>query len=359
MMRVWLSKNALLLLLIVIGLMSCASKPELLAWTDAVLVAERKLQNGDFSAALVDFESLEQSALFRSDAVEMSMRQAEVHRRAGEFHTAEQVLDSLEKSKRWVDREQLAKIVYLRGRILHDSGLTEQAQKYLMRVVNSFPKTAYGWRAWVFLKPQLEKQLTEDEFLALCRKMFRRHRDSPIADNFMYEAAHRYFQKNTKGGNQRALELYQLFLDTWIMETSGFWDDVVWELSLLYHRMHRYKEEEDALQRLLATREPGWPSSSDLKTYKYAYMRIAKLHMFEFNSPRQAAKLFHAYEDEYPTSIFRDDMIWWEGHAWLRAGDTSKAKAAWARLAKAYPESKYLRRIRSNYPAPTAETPIP
>jgi tetratricopeptide (TPR) repeat protein len=340
-------------------IVGCASKPELTQWTSDVLVAERKLQHREYAAALSDFEHLEASALFRSDAVEMRMRQAEVHRRAARYDEAIQIMSDLERKRRWVDREQLAKIVYLKGRMIDDSGKHAHAEKLLFRVLNAFPKTAFGWRAWVFLKPRFEERLNEDEFIELCRGLFKRHRKTPIADNFIYAAAHRYFTRGTSEGNARALKLYEQFLQIWIFETSGFWDDVVWELSLVYHRLGRYDDEERLLEKLLSTRQPGWPSPSDLKSYKYAYMRIAKLYMFELKRPGKAADLFRGYEEAFPDSIFRDDMLWWEGHAWLLAGDRVKAEQSWQRLATLYPESKYIRRVKNGHPAPTVETPIP
>jgi len=343
----------------VLLLVGCASNPALVQWTSDVLVAERKLQHREYAAALADFERLEKNALFRTDVVEMRMRQAEVYRRANNFPSALKIMVDLENEKAWVDREQLAKILYSKGRILDDAGASERAEALLTRVLNTFPNTAFGWRSWVFLKPRLERRLGEDAFIELCRKMFKRHRNTSIADNFIFEAAHRYFLRKTPEGNVRARKLYERFMTIWIFETSGFWDDVAWELSLVYHRLGLYRDEESLLERFLATREPGWPSPSDLKNYKYAYMRIAKLYMFEFEKPERAARLFQQYEEAFPYSIFRDDMLWWSGHAWLKAGKQSNAEQTWERLKKQYPESKYIRRIQAGYPAPTMETPIP
>ena len=339
---------------------SCASNPALIAWSDDVLVAERQLQHRQYDAALRSFTALEASAHFRFDRVEMRMRQAEVYRRQGAFSAASEILSKLDQSKEWVDREQHAKILYLLGRVYDDAGQTKRAQRHLMQVINHFPKTAFGWRAWVFMKPRLEERLSDVDFIELCRRMFQRHRDTPIADNFMYEAANRYFRMETSEGDKNAASLYERFLEIWILETSGFWDEVVWELSIVYHRMGRYQDEESLLQRLLATREPGgWPGTNDLKSYKYAYMRIAKLHMFELSQSEHAAELFHDYGRQYPASIFQDDMLWWEGYAWLRAGQRKKAQKTWASLKARFPESKYVRRLNEGHPGPTKETQIP
>ncbi|MFT5435141.1 MAG: hypothetical protein ACI9OJ_005858, partial [Myxococcota bacterium] len=142
------------------------------------------------------------------------------------------------------------------------------------------------------------------------------------------------------------------FLKRWGLETSGFWDDAMWELSLVYHRQKRFKDEIRLLGDFIYTREETWLGSYELKNYKFAHLRIAKIYYVDYQDFRKAAEIFAEFPGQWPYSIFQDDALWWEAHAWRKAGEHALAETKFAELMRRWPDSKYTRRVKEGAAAP-------
>ena len=122
---------------------------------------------------------------------------------------------------------------------------------------------------------------------------------------------------------------------------------------LVHHRAGRYLDEIDLLRKLLATREfTTWIGSYEITNYKHALMRIGRVYFEDLRDYAAAVAVFRDFPGRFPLSRYKDDALWWLGHALTRAGKPAAGKAAHARLLKEYPESKYSRRVRQRRAPP-------
>lgn len=324
----------------------------MMAWTDRVLAAERTLSEGRHAKARAEFEALERSALSRADRVHAQLRQAESLRRDGRFGAAEALLRGVVRGSKGLDREQVAKLRYQLARVVLDAGRRSDGEAQLRELVLRLPDTIYAHRAFIYLRGAL-RQRDKGRYAEWCRTMYRERPDSALADNLIYEAARVFYERATPEGDRKAARLYRKILERWGFSTSPVWDDAIWELSLVHHRAGRYLDEIDLLRKLLATREfTTWIGSYEITNYKHALMRIGRVYFEDLRDYAAAVAVFRDFPGRFPLSRYKDDALWWLGHALTRAGKPAAGKAAHARLLKEYPESKYSRRVRQRRAPP-------
>lgn len=339
---------ALLALLLWAG---CARSPELTAWSDRMLVAERNLSRGNYDVAMKDFELLQRNALGRSDEIYARMRQAEVHRRAGRHKPAIALMHTLAHSIKDADPELQVKVHYRYARQLIDGGQVERGHAKMQRIMDRFPNAAFGTRAFVYLRG-VQKERGEKAFLAWLKKGYKDHPDSALADNFLYEAAHIAYKKNTREADRVAENHYALILKRWRFESSGHWDDALWELSHVLHRRGRYPEELRLMALILSKRETTWLGSEQIAFYIPAFLRIGQVLHQNLRRFDDAAAHFAKYPTIWVNSRREDDFLWWEAWSLKRAGREESARAAFDRLVRRWPESKYAKRVKSGAPGP-------
>ncbi len=342
-------------LLLALSCLGCAIDPHEIRWHDDAVLAEKLLDDRDYEGARARFAELERRAQWEGDRVAMRFRQAEALRRAGRFAEAEAALKELGARTRKDDADRRAKAQYLRARLQGDRGDDAGALRRLHRVVERFPSTVWGHRAFLYLRGHYrESEAGRRIFVRWCRERYRSAPNSAMADNFLYEAARIAFDRETEAGDARALALYEKILARWGFTTSPIWDDAIWEASLIHHRRGRFAAEIDLLERLLSTREETWLGSYEIKNYKWAAFRKAQVLFQDLHAYESAAQAFARIPVEYPLSLLKDDALWWEAHAWQRAGRADLARARFEALLRDWPESKYSRRVRENHPGPPA-----
>ena len=334
-------------------LLGCGRDPAMVDWTDRLLRAERKLDTGNAVGAMEDFRILERSALSAADRVHAWIRIAEVHRRTGDFSRAEHILSEQSRVARDMDRELLAKLHYYRGRVVIDSGDVERGQALLQRVMNHFPNQVFGGRAHNYLRGRVRAR-GEAAFLAWCQREYLLLKGTDLADNMLYDTGRTYFERETPSDDERAAEFYGVILERWNFFNGPLYDDALWDLSLIYHRRQEYALEIDLLHRLLATREvTATPLGTyQIPKYRQAVFRLGRIYYEDLGQFEDAAAEFARFREMWPSSRRKDDTLWWEAHAWKRAGNTDKAEALFARLLREYPDSKYSRRVREGHPGP-------
>ena len=215
-----------------------------------------------------------------------------------------------------------------------------------------FASTTYGLRAFQILRTRYRKR-DKENFAVWCSQQFKQLKSSPLADNFLYEAGRVFFERKTVVGDKKAAHLFQRIRTQWKFETSPLWDDATWDLSLVRHRQGQYVDEIALLHDLLSTREPTWLLGSyDIKNYKHAAFRIGMVYYEDLKQYAEAAKQFNAFPKLFKHSTYRDDAMWWEGNAWLRAEQPHKAQRAFQRLLKEYPNSQLAKQIQEQKQAP-------
>lgn len=333
-------------------LAACARDPAMKRWTDDVAIAERMLDDGKVESARVEFQRLERLASSPADVRTMRLRQAEALRRQQRWDEADALLVLVLRTPE-LAVAQRAKAHYLRARIALDRGDVAGGEARLRRVIDHFPSSVYAHRAFEYLRGELRER-DPAALLDWCREEYRKHPDSGLADNFAYEAGRIYFER---GEDDRALELYALVMKRWRFETSGLWDDALWETSLIRHKRREFPAEIALLDELLSHREETWIGSYEIRNFKYAALRLARIYHDDLKDYERAAKAFHAFPIEFPNSLFKDDALWYEAWSWQKAGRTEEAKAAFTRLAAEYPDSKYTRRVQEGRPGPDPDAP--
>jgi len=332
------------LVVIVTLLSACASDPVLIAWTDRSLAAERILSAGQYATALAEFQALEASARSDFDRVQAKTRRAEVHRRAGRLKQYEALLREVVGESHKFDHETQAQLRWLHARAVLDLGQDARGERLLNELMNRRPQMIFGHRAFLYLATTYRQRDT-DLLIEWCRRGYRRHTDTDLADNFAYEAARAHYLRNTEVDDAAATKLYGIVLERWGFESSPLWDDALWELSMIHHRRGRFHAELDLMKRLLSTRDTTWLGSYQIKNYRFAHFRIGKLYYFELADAEKAARQFADFEKVWPHSRLVDDTLWWRGHALLKAGKRKAAEGVFARIRRDYPESKYVRRM--------------
>jgi outer membrane protein assembly factor BamD (BamD/ComL family) len=324
----------------------CARSPELVEWSRQAAHAERLLEQGRYKESRRVFEQLSARAHFEGDVVYSQVRRAQAFSRERRYPEAVRLLNKLLKEQKDGDRELYAKLLYLRARVDLDRGKKEHGERLLDRLVQHYPKTTFGHRSFLLLRGRLRSR-DRQAYVDWCRERYPRLRDTPLADNLLYEAARVYFEQETAEGNRKAAPLYAKIRTRWHFHTSPLWDDATWDLSLVRHRQGRYEEEIHLLRELLDTREPTWLwGSYDIGNYKHAAFRIAMVHYRQFHNYERAARLFHRFPEHFRKSRFRDDALWWEGQSWLRAGKETEAIRAFETLVNEHPNSRYTQRVR-------------
>lgn len=344
------------LLILVTALAGCAADPAMNAWTDRWLRAEHLIADGQQSKARIELQVLINTALSEHDRVLARLRLAETWSRERMFPMAIAILQAEAKGSERLDLEQRAKIHYLHARAVIDSGDDAAGEAILQRLMNRWPDSTYGGRAFIYLRG-IYRGRGLKPYLSWLMAMYQRHKKSGLADNLLYRGGHLYYELGTVEGDAMAEDLFQRILTRWGFESSGLWDDALWELSFIYHRRGRFDEELDLLERLLSNRSTTWLGSEQIENYRFAHIRIGRIHYFKRRDYARAAQQFAEFQRVWPTSILVDDMIWWEAHARLKAGQDDRALALFNALKTRFPDSKWTRRVMENKPGPTEEDP--
>lgn len=324
---------------------ACASDPAMIAWSESMIRAERHLDQGKLDDARRSFERLGATAQSDADRIYAQERLAEIHRRRGDYAAAEQLLLELLRRGARIDRELRAKLYWRRARIVLDSGDRARGQALLQLLMDRFPSAAFGHRAYLVLFGWY-KAGERPALIAWLQRGYREHFDSELADNFVYEGARAYYEVGSEAADERAVPLYETVLERWTVYNCGVWDDALWELSLIHHRRGRFTDELRLLEQLLSTRETTWLGSYELPQYKRGHIRIGRVYYEDLRDYDRAARQFAEYPELWPTSRFRDDVLWWHAHALRKAGRAEEAEAAFQRLITEFPDSKWARRVR-------------
>lgn len=343
------------LLLLILTSQACARDPAMVGWEKRWLAVERELVDGDYESAAEGFDRLAQSALKPVDRLQMRFQQARALAAAGHHKKAIRMYRDVAIEMPLVtDR---ARVHYELARLAEELGYEDLAIDLYRRLVVHYPDLMPGVRALSHLERIQRARGTRGlmEHLRWGLEAYPRMRHTELADNFIYRAANEAYRRWKATGRDKwadiAERLYERIHQAHFK--TGTWDDALWELSRMYHRQRRFSDEIRIIRRIQATREVAtFIGNYEHEFYWVGQLRIARVQLVELKQPREAAASYQWFIDNYPMSRWLDDALYWQGCAWLRAGERDKAEASFAKIPAAWEESKYLRRLADARTAP-------
>ncbi|MEZ4366988.1 MAG: hypothetical protein R2939_11955 [Kofleriaceae bacterium] len=127
------------------------------------------------------------------------------------------------------------------------------------------------------------------------------------------------------------------------MPTSGLRDDARWRAAQLSLALGDARGAEQRLLALLATREVAFGTGSYFSIWlDDAQLAVGRIRRDRLADLDGAVRAFAALPELYPASILRDDALWELSLTHVARGDLAAACAARARLAQAFPESRWV-----------------
>jgi tetratricopeptide (TPR) repeat protein len=155
----------------------------------------------------------------------------------------------------------------------------------------------------------------------------------------------------TLGDDQAAHDAWIHIADRWPYPYGAFFDDALWQASLLDEKLGRDQAAADDLERMVAQRETTTLLGSyERKHYVPAMLRLGELYRDRLHDHAKARATFHRLYTDFVHSSRRDDALWLEAALWKEDGDASTACSRLATLVHDFPDSRYV-------PCITAECP--
>jgi hypothetical protein len=145
------------------------------------------------------------------------------------------------------------------------------------------------------------------------------------------------------GEDAQARDDYLRIADRWPYPFGSFFDDALWEASLLDEKLGRDAAAAADLERLVKERE----TTTIVGTYerpKYvpAMLRLGELYRDRLHDHARARDAYHRLYADFAHSTARDDALWLEAALWREDGDPASACDRLATLVHDFPDSRYV-----------------
>jgi len=274
---------------------------------------------------------------------------------------AKLLLAIADASPRLADR---ARAYYELARIAEARGNLATAERLYRVLVRTYPDLMPGERALAHLLRMARAAGREavDAHLAWTHALAPILAHTALADDLLFQAcdeARRRAEESDRAEDWATAEkLYRRLVDE--MPFSGQWNDALWDLSWIYHRQARYREEIEAIEAIARTRaEISLFGQDEHPYYWQGQLRIARLYLIELKAPRQAIEAYLRYAELFPFTIKKDDVRFFAMCAALQAGDRRQAEELRRLLQREHPDSKYLRRVEPAFADPHGEHCVP
>lgn len=340
---------ALALAVAALGTMAaCGGDQASRSWSDGWAGAERSLDDGRHEEALRAFEELGQAAATGADRAFAARGRARALAALNRVHDALRGYEAEGRgAARRVDR---ARARYEAARLVDAVGRKEAARRMYRRVVDVYPNLMPGERALTLLEAEAWSAgpAALEEHLRWSRVVYGKLRDTSLGDDLLFFAAGAAASRGQEAGSPHHLviaeDLYRIIGERYRHTEHG--DDALWELSGVLERDGRYGEAIRVLRTIQSDRRGStFLGRFDSPFRRLATLRVARIQLERLRRPRAAAATYGMFVEAYPESRWRDDALFWKGCAEARSGHDGDAELAFAALAAAHPESKYVGRI--------------
>jgi hypothetical protein len=306
------------------------------AYDMAFAAAARAESAGRFAEAAVDYDRASASAIRARDRDQAAWNAAEMSLRAGNsaealsrldalaadatsehqaeaaYHAAQWRIDHDRADRGWNDMEQVP-------RRFSTHGVAHVAVRRLVAHADE-----RGVRAGLDETRSLERDLGGGELAQLVSYL---------------EATH----IEALGDDAQARDDYLRIADRWPYPFGSFFDDALWEASMLDEKLGRDAAAAADLERLVKERE----TTTIVGTYerpKYvpAMLRLGELYRDRLHDHSKARATYHRLYADFAHSTARDDALWLEAALWREDGDPATACDRLATLVHDFPDSRYV-----------------
>lgn len=253
-------------------------------------------------------------------------------------------------------QDDRARAYYELARLAEDEGDRAAAVRLYRSVVLHYPDLMPGERSLAHLLrlARSDGPAAVDAHLGWTRSVSEQLAHTGLADDLVFQAAD---EARRRADWAHAEELFGRLARG---PQTPLWNDAVWELSWLYHRQGRYREELAAIERILRTREELSLFGQDEHPYYWqGQLRIARLLLVELGEPRRAVDAYLRYAELFPRTIKKDDVRFFALCAALQAGERPRADALAELLRREHPDSRFLRRIDPAFADPRGPHCLP
>jgi tetratricopeptide (TPR) repeat protein len=146
-----------------------------------------------------------------------------------------------------------------------------------------------------------------------------------------------------QGHGTAARDAYLRIADRWPYPYGAFFDDALWEASLLDEKLGDPRAAAADLERLVAVRETTTILGSyERARYVPAMLRLGALYRDALHDHPKARETFHRLYTDYRHSTKRDAALWEEAAVWRADGDAKTACARLSTLVSEFPDSRYV-----------------
>ena len=308
--------------------------------------AEQRADAGDVDGAVAAYRTaqttcraLRPARRARAACGEALLGEAEVLEHAGRTAPAIQTYLAI-PPRAGDDAATAATAVYRAGLLLLADHQDTAAWTALWRVVTDHPDEPIAGdalRALVTDGRRRDPRALSDELGRLLTPLA----ETELADNLLWSLAD--LAEHELGNPEAARAFYdRIPTDT---PGSGMRDDARWHAARISRALHDPRGAVARLRALLATREVAIGAGSYFSIWlDDAQLELGKILRDDLHDLPGAAAALRRLPDDYPASILRDDALYELAVTLAQARDRAGACAALARLARQFPDSKYVAR---------------
>lgn len=302
-------------LALALGCPPTLSRPRSDAFLDHLATGERHAHHGRDVLAAEEFARATESADRRVDRDEARYRRARALEDAGEWRSALSEFDVIAAGEPVSRRTARASLDAARLRLRHDHERA-LAIEGLRRVVLRFPDSGSAGRALYWLLRE-----HDGDPLQMLEALYAEIGQSALGDNLLAAIAERHADADDRVAERATLER---IVAEHPYPQGHLWDEAVVRLAAMDVEDGRPLE---AIARLTAMLERAETTSLigsyTLPSFPPARLQIARLHR-QMGDLEAAAASFARLEDDFPTSILRDDARVEAGEMWLEAGERER-----------------------------------
>ncbi|MCB9788753.1 MAG: tetratricopeptide repeat protein [Deltaproteobacteria bacterium] len=341
---------------------ACATDPVVDRWTRDWLAASRAVEEGHPDEGLRALERLQRTAPTALDRFNARMDAARAYEAMGRPDKAFEIYAS--EGQIAARRSDRARARHEQAHLAESVGDGQGAVPLYRRIALTYPDLMPGLRALQRLQDLAVHGPPGSlaEHLRWSHAVYEVLESRTLGDNLVYFAGHTAYRAWRATADPKMAAAAERLLMELATEhyLDGLWEEGVWELSWLFRHQGRLQDERWAVRLILRTREKSYLLGSyDTPYHWLGELRLARLSMMELGDPEEAAGIYAGFLDHYPRSRWRDDVRFWQGCAWLRAGRPEAAERAFARIADEWEESKYLKRLDAARADPFSEVCVP